>query len=513
MRNRIVSTLIVLSLLLFGAFAPAWAETADLLIMHTNDMHGNLKPQVNKKIADPPMTVGGMAYLTTVAKKARAENPGSMLLLDGGDIAQGTPISNYFHGIPMVRAMNAVGYDATVLGNHEFDWGQKALSDMVVAARFPFLSANVVMEKNGASLPGVRPYILKDVSGMKVAIIGVTAEETPSISFKANVAGLKFLSASETVKKYIAEITQRCPQVKFFVVLSHLGISEDEKLAQQVPEIDVIVGGHSHTKQADSKKIGDTVIVQAGSYVLYYGMLHLKVDTDTGKITAYTEKNELTTLIDKDIAPDPEVSRLIDMYNRQVEPIMSRVVGKALEDLRCSERLPGHLDSPLGSLLCDAMRDTSGADLALYNGGGIRADINKGDITVGDVFKVLPFDNSLLTIDMKGEAVMKVLEQAAAHKYYILQVSGATFDVDMKGPEGKRVANILVDGKSIDPQKTYKVATIDFLYYGGDKLTAFQESTGMAVLQPSRDVFIQYIEKRTPLEPRKDLRIRDLTAK
>jgi 2',3'-cyclic-nucleotide 2'-phosphodiesterase (5'-nucleotidase family) len=478
------------------------ATEAKIVILHTNDFHGNLKPLKDKKL-DPTGEVGGSAYIAPMIAKIRTENKGIVLLLDAGDIAQGTPVSNYFKGKPVVEVMNYLKYDAMTIGNHEFDWRIPAMGEMIKTAKFPVICANIVDAKTSKPLFAMKPYIIKKVGNLKVGIIGLTTTETPSVTKAENVKGLKFLDPAATANKYIPLMKKEGAEI--IIALTHLGIDDDKILAEKTKGIDFIVGGHSHTELDTPVKVGNTVILQTKSYGRFLGRLELVYDKTNKKIVSYTDKNELIPTLHKDITPDPAVVAIIEKYNKQVAPIMEKEIGKTELDL-IRETGKDHADSVLGNLICDAMKANAHADVAIYNPGGVRSDILKGSIKMEDLFKVLPFDNWLVSFTLKGEDIQKILEHGAKGKGSA-QVGGMTFSIDYSKPEGSRVSEVMIAGQPLDLNKTYRVTTIDFLYTGGDGFN-FKNGTDLKYGDFVRDVVEEYIREYSPINKDADKRIK-----
>ena len=273
-----LSTLLVISLTIFlivaaGLHAGEPATTL-LTILHVNDYHGRIKPFIDKT-NNPQEQVGGAPCLAAMIKRARAKNPGGTLLLAAGDMFQGSPVSNLFHGAPVMDVMNELKFDAMTLGNHEFDWGIAALTRLRKEARFPFLAANIVDSK-GNLLSGIRPYTIVQKGHAKVAVIGLTTSEIAYITKPDNLQGLTFPGPEAILPRLIQEVRQQGASI--VILLSHLGFEADKRVASAVPGINVIVGGHSHTvipKPLQTE--GGTVIVQAGAYGVYLGVFDILV--------------------------------------------------------------------------------------------------------------------------------------------------------------------------------------------------------------------------------------------
>lgn len=518
--------------LVFFVFVPSLVAGAvvDLTILHMNDTHGHILPFTDKSVSrDVP--VSGAAYYARLIEMERAANPDGTLLFSAGDMFQGTPVSNLFRGTPVIEIMNRLRFDAMAVGNHEFDWGRETLTAMISEAAFPFLSANIT-DADFNYLPRVRPYLLVTRKDITIGIIGVTTTETKVTTKPGNVSDLLFLDPLEVVPRMIEGVKQQ--GARLVVVLSHLGLDGDIDLAGKVSGIDVIVGGHSHTAVTTPVTVGRTIIVQAGCYGVYLGTLKLKVDSETGHIIDATKENALRTVYAGPKDPfDETVSKMVNAYNDKVRSEFEKVVGVTRVDLI---RRPFD-ESNLGNAVCDALREASDAGIAFQNGGGIRADLLKGPITMEGVYTVLPFDNVLVAMDLTGKQIMEVLEHSAALEHRILQVAGLTVTYDMTRPPGSRVVGVFVktgseaaDFKAIPhaeespqadreggtaaassahaagyepliPDKTYRVVTNDFLAAGGDGYKAFQNGTKIIYGDNLRDAFASYLQRHSPINP------------
>jgi 2',3'-cyclic-nucleotide 2'-phosphodiesterase (5'-nucleotidase family) len=482
-------------LVLCFCFAPAASAAqapVKLTILHVNDTHGHIVPYVEKSI-DENTPVSGADYLAVMIERQKAANPEGCLLLSAGDMFQGTPISNIFQGRPVIEIMNHLKYDAMALGNHEFDWGQDVLKNIVTSSNFPVLSANV-FQKNGALFPGVKPYAIVKRHNVRIAIIGLTTTETPYTSKPGNLTGLSFVPPAQILPALIKIVHSK--GASLIIVLSHLGLEADKDLAHRVRGIDIIVGGHSHTVVMNPVNESGTIIVQAGYNGLYLGALDIVYDPAKKKILDYTAQNELKLVSAGPQAPfDTDVARIIDKYEVQVRTEFSKVAGTALRDL--TRRTDG--ESGLGDLITDAMREASGARIAFYNGGGIRADLLKGPVTLENVYTILPFDNQLVTMDLSGSQIRELMENSAQAEK-LLQISGMKVEFDLSRPAGSKVVSIYVDTAPIDPEATYKVVTNDFLAAGGDQVTTFMKGRNTTFGSPVRDAVFDYIRTRSPVD-------------
>lgn len=510
--------------------APVQADSISLTILHTNDLHGHLLPYLDERdsgslpeqaarqsseaghsngpdragSAEWPSTpagaakVGGMAYLASIVDLERKGAP-LTLLLDAGDIAQGTPISNFFQGKPVVEIMNLLRYDAMELGNHEFDWGKSPVHRMIGWASFPVLCANLVQTGNRRGFPGTSPYIIKEVGQLKVGILGLITPETPVITMKGNTDGLTFLPPEEIAGVLVPAMKERGANI--VVVLSHLGVEGDRALARSVPGIDVIVGGHSHTVLREAILEGETIIVQTGSYGKYLGKLVLHIEE--GKRRAFSYQ-----LIPVDPArqlPLPPVAQMIGRYSARIAPVVRKVVGISQVDLLRSREG----ESNLGDLICDAMRLRAGAQMSFHNRGGIRSNLFRGKVTFGDLFTVLPFDNRVVTMSLAGSEILEILEHSIGISPGMLQTSGIKILFDSSRPAGKKVVHVMVGQKPLLPASRYVVATNDFLASGGDGFEEFMRGRRLKDWGLLREVVAKYLSDHSPITIGVDGRIRE----
>lgn len=470
------------------------ASTIDLKILHINDFHGRLLPYIVRSISEN-IPVSGGAYLGYLINEERAKNPEGTLLLSAGDMFQGTPISNIFKGEPVIKMMNYLKFDAMTIGNHEFDWGQELLQSWIKDSNFPYLAANIL--KDGKYLPNVYPYTIIERKGLKIAIIGVTTTETAYIVKPDYVKDLTFVEPEKVLPSIIDEVREK--GANLIIVLSHLGYDMDKKLAENVKGIDIIVGGHSHTVVTQPTIVRGTLIVQAGYNGIYLGVLDLKVQPETGLILGFSKENILKTVFaGPENKFDKEIAQIVEKYNAQLKEEFSKVVGETLVDLVRNY----NEESNVGNVICDAMLEASKAQIAFQNSGGIRVDIPKGKITMEQVYSLLPFDNVLVEMDLKGKDILDLLEQSATLEKGILQVAGIKVKYDMRKPVGSRVIEVLVNGEPLDLEKTYRIVTNDFLAAGGDKFTAFTKGKNVTYGDMLRDVFAEYLKKHSPIEPK-----------
>jgi len=490
-----------------GLFSPR--ET--VAILHTNDFHGSMEGE-KITVGDKSFVNGGSAYLAGFIDGFRQEYGGRVLVLDAGDIWQGTFPSNQDKGQTVVACLNLAGYDAAAPGNHEWDFGWEVLRDRAAEAKFPFLAANLVEEATGKTPPYLKPYTIKTVAGVRFGIIGLTYPSAAIIKASA-VQGLKFSSGTEAVRKYLPEVRQQSDVV---IVLSHLGLASsypgqdgDTELAMAVPGIDIIVGGHSHVELRNARRVGDALIVQAGSKGKYLGRLELTIDKKTKKIVSAKTQDELVGVVSTKTIPNAAVAQIVQKRLDEAGAIMNRPLGESLVDMTESCYSGECL---LGNLIVDAMRAANQAgdrpaDVAMHNNAGVRSQLYKGPINYGQLYLVLPFDNVLEAVDLTGAQLLQILEKAVSGRPGNMLVSGLTYEFDQSKPIGERILKVTVGGQPLDPNKVYRVQTIDYLASGGDGQTTFTEGQNPVYGDPTVDVVAEYIRTHSPVSLKVEGRI------
>jgi 5'-nucleotidase/UDP-sugar diphosphatase len=463
--NRLVAGIFCIFLVIFSPSFTSAGEK-NIRILHVNDFHGFAEPY---KPLGSQEVLGGVSVLAEKVNNLRNERP--TLLLSAGDMIQGNTWTNLFQGESVIELMNHMKFDAMVVGNHEFDFGQEVLKRRILEARFPVLGANVT------GIDALKPYVIKELNGVKIAIIGIVTQDTPVSTHPRNVDGLLFASPAVTVDILVSELRDR---VDILVVLSHIGHQEDRALAESVKGIDVIVGGHSHTNVEKPVIIGKTIILQAWEHGKALGVLDITVED--GRIKTF--EGHLEEIKPDSGKGDPSVRKIVEKYSRKVSSILNEKLGEADVDLD-GEQVRKR-ETNLGNLITDIMRRVSGADVAILNGGDIRTSIRKGEITVSDVYSVLPFNDYIVAIKLTGKQIREALEHGVSAIEEggggFPQVSGLRFTFSPSLKEGPRVKEVLIGGVALDPEREYLVATNDFLAAGGDGYTVFGEA-----IQSSKD--------------------------
>lgn len=431
-------------------------------ILHTNDLHGHFLPEEAEWLEGRP-ALGGFERLDAEVDHLRATRPRkSVLLLDGGDQLTGTPLSDLVvdgsKGGAMNRFFALLDYDAWAVGNHEFDKGLDNLMAYTEASPMIPLSANLRAPDGVAPLlPNQQFSHVFERGGVKVGVIGATTEQLKGLMSKDDFGRLKLLSVEEAVK---AEVERLDPVTDVLVVLSHIGYDSDARLARFVPGIDLIVGGHSHTRMYEASRVGETWIVQAGSYCRTLGVLDLVVEDD--RITKLDYQLRELRQETAPGAPSPEVSALTRTYKEELERVFGEVVSEAPELLGRDY----HRESALGRWITDALRETAGTDVGLYNGGGIRSDIAPGPVTKGDLFNVFPFGNEVMVFEILGQDLQAlVLKNVIAERDKrrgFLPISGVTWTWRERNGAPELV-EVRVGASALDLGRLYTVATNSYI--------------------------------------------------
>lgn len=498
-RRRILPLLLILMAAL--CFLPSGcgkkADLARLTIIHTNDLHGHILPE---RIAGWRSRMGGYAVFAAWLEEQREEAQKEgvpLLLLDAGDIYAGTPEGNLTKGAAIVELMNAVGYDVITTGNHEYDSGFYNLIRLARQARFPFLAANVSRKDSGHLLEFARPFIIKDYKdyqGLRIGIVGVVTDETPEITMASSTDRLIFRSPAPVVSFYRKLLLEK--EVDLLVVLSHLGLEEDRRLAKQVPGINLIIGGHTHDLLPQPVRAGksETLICQAGSYGRYAGRLDLWIDRDQDKIVKY--KYSIFFNREDSYPPNLKIGRLVDKIEERMGAKYEKTVGLTLSDILPAEGQ----ESNLGDLITDAIRAKTGTDLSFQNPYGIRGALLTGAITLRNIFQVLPFEDKIVTMKLTGAQISKLLEQSFSLRKGMLQVSGLRAEYNPRLPVGRRLVSLRIGDETANPQKLYSVSISGFLAEGGDYFSTFTEGKEVQNIGIRlREALLDYIRVHTPL--------------
>jgi 2',3'-cyclic-nucleotide 2'-phosphodiesterase (5'-nucleotidase family) len=432
----------------------------DLVIIHTNDMHSRAIYVEEREI--------GYALIAAEAEKLRQAGE-RVLLLDAGDTFHGMAMASLHHGESIVAFMNIAGYEVMTPGNHDFNYGAGRLIELAAMADFPLVAANV-RNDSGPLFP---PFEVIDYGDLKVGIIGLVTTET---YFKANPAGLTGIIFDDPIEAARLATEELAGQdVDLIIALTHLGLDLDSdavssrQLAEAVEGIDLIVDGHSHQRLPEGVWVNKTLIVQTGCYSSDIGLVRISFSNDGSKLLSA----RLIDVVEADsLDPEPLVTAAIERYNLLNEPVLQEIVSYSSVDLVGEREQVRFEQTNLGDAIVSAMLLESGADVAIINGGSIRASIAAGPVTKGDLIAVLPFGNTTGLVEVTGAELVAMLENGLAAypepSGAFPHVGGLTYSFAAESEPGLRTSDWMVGTQPLDPEAHYRLVTTDFLLAGGD---------------------------------------------
>ncbi|MFN3144146.1 MAG: bifunctional metallophosphatase/5'-nucleotidase [Paracoccaceae bacterium] len=497
-----------------------------LTILHINDLHSRIEP-INRfdstcSAGDNAegKCFGGVARLKTKIDEIRAEMDGqNLLVLDAGDQYQGSLVYTTYKGDVAIEMMNLIGFDAMAVGNHEFDDGPEGLAKLAEGADFPVLSGNLDLSQSDLLRDIVGDYVILEVGGERIGIVSALATDTVETSSPG--PNVIFQDEIEALRADVAAL--EAEGVTKIIALTHVGLPKDLEIAAAVEGIDVVIGGHSHTlmlnNDADTpsypEMVGAVPVAQAYAYSKYLGRLDLTFD-DAGNLTAVSGD---PILLDASVAEDADVVARVAELTGPIEEMKARVVAETSDAIEGDRSVCRAVECPMGNLVADAMLDRvadQGIQIAIQNGGGLRASIDAGPVTMGEVLTVLPFQNTLSTFQVTGATMIAALENGVSQieegAGRFPQVAGLKYTFDVSQAAGSRVSDVMVmeDGTwvPIDPAKVYGVVSNNFMRNGGDGYGMFRDAMNAYDFGPDlADVTAEYLAANAPYAPFTDGRI------
>lgn len=466
-------------------------------VLSINDFHGTLTGDSKSP---------GITKLVGEVKKAKAENPATVFV-GAGDLFQGSAASNLLYGKPVAEALKEAGMAVSAIGNHEYDWGLDKLPTFAKDSNFEFVAANIYNKATGQPVQYAKPYKIVNAGSKKIAFIGITTPETAFKTKPANVADVEFKDPKEVLPKYIKEAREQGADI--VIALTHLGASQDattKAITGEVADIaaieglDGIISGHTHTTVAG--KIGNVPVVQGYYNGRTIANLTFVFDKTTNKIVgSYATLNELSKKLDA-LTEDAATKSIYEKYLKQVEPILSEKIGQTTVNIDHNKDTKA--PTLMGEWVSEIMKQATKADISIQNGGGLRIGLEKGDLTVGKMYELMPFDNTLYTGKLTGAQVKVAIENGINNdKISFGQVAGVYVVYDLSRPFGDRVVKMtLENGQPLDMNKVYTVVSNDFMFDGGDNYTVLKEAkdkkdTGV----PVRDSIIEYVKAQKVVSP------------
>jgi len=457
-------------------------------VLAINDFHGALEPRVWPWSQGRP--VGGAAALKPWLDSLGRECGCPGLRLDAGDEMQGTPVSNLSFGRPAIAALNALGIDAAAVGNHEFDWSIDTLRARIAQARYPFLAANISDAGRSTAPAWARPFAVVERGGVRVAIIGLALPETPQTTAPDNVRSLVFGDGAAAVRRVLP---QARAAASYVIIVAHVGAFCDRDggcrgeiidLARALDSgsVDLIVSGHTHSLV--NTVVNGIAIVQARSSG--GGIAVVDFVRAGGRRSVRTR---IETPFADQVRPDSGLAAALGNAAAAIAPLTERPAASIATNLR-----RGGDEYGLGRLIADAQRSVAGADVAIVNNGGIRADLGAGTATWGDLFRVEPFQNRLVKLSVTGTVLKQALEHAVAGDRPDAHLAGVAVWYDRRFPAGRRITRLrLGDGRGVDDAGTYTLAVSDFLAAGGSGYAMLRAATPTDLGLTDLDALIRYL--------------------
>ena len=523
----------ILNLMMLSASAlaiGAVSASADytLHVIHINDLHSRIEP-INRfdSTCKPEDNAegkcfGGVARVATKINELRAELEGqNVLVLDAGDQYQGSLFYTTYKGDAEAEFMEYIGFDAMAVGNHEFDDKDEGLAKLADKVSFPVISGNIDVSQSNVLAGKVDDHIVLEVGGEKIGIVSALAVDTTETSSPSEA--VVFADEIESLKADVAAL--EADGITKIIALTHVGVKKDMAIAEAVAGLDAVVGGHSHTKFSNTEEgamayptmVGDVPVVQAYAYSKYVGHLTLVFD-DAGAVTAATGD---TILLDASVAEDETVVARVAELGAPIEDLKAKVIGSSSDMIEGSRDVCRAMECAMGNLVADAMLERvrdQGIQIAIQNGGGLRASIDAGDVTMGEVLTVLPFQNTLATFQLKGADVIVALENGVSKidegAGRFPQVAGLKYTFDAAAEAGSRISDVMVaDGNGgftpIDAAATYGVVSNNYMRGGGDGYKVFA-TNGMNAYDYGpglEQVVADYVGANSPYTPYVDGRI------
>lgn len=508
-KNALLSALLVLALLFVMLPAPVSAtatpdaaaepERMDIVILHTNDVHSRVIGDAVPGEDGRPVSDGviGYARYKGMIDAFKAANEDRVLVLDAGDAIHGQNFATMSKGQSVIRLMNELGVQAMTTGNHEFNYGKQELLDAVKEADFPVLAANIVNSEDQS-----RPFeahSIFEINGVKIGVFGMATPETKYKASPKNTEGYEFADAVEVAAAEVEALKAEGATV--IIMLSHLGVDADSEVntytvLEAVEGIDVVIDGHSHTLLPEGEMVGDTLIASTGGHMSGVGVTTLSFEN---KVLTGKAAQVISFLEAVQYPEDEAILASIAAIEEENARVTEVEVGTLEADLMGEREMVRTGETNLGDLITDSMLWATDADVVITNGGGIRASIAAGTVTFGDLLTVLPFGNMVTVIEVSGQDIQDALNYGVdaypetAGKFP--HVAGMTYELVQEG-EGYAAANIMVGEEALDPARTYKLATNDFMAIGGDGYVMFEGKPQVILQGLMVDILRDYIVEK-----------------
>lgn len=482
-----------------------YTKTVDFTIFTFNDVY-DIHPQENN--------VGGFSKFHTILKKYRKQVRNHITTMNG-DFLSPSVLSSLDKGRHRIELFNAMGVDLVVLGNHEFDFGPEVVKERIKESNFPWLAANVY-DTDGNYFTGEKQTHIVDIDGVKIGFFGVITNETPMLSSTQNSA--LFCPLRITAKRMCQKLKEEGADV--IVALTHLFFKEDRELAKEVPEIDVILGGHDHDPMIFYEH--GTLIMKTGQNAYFLGKIDLQIEvleTEGKKNVQVYPSWEI--VLNRNIEPDYKIQEYVDKYDNDFAKLLEPI-GYVKTSLDSRHGVVRGQESSMANFILDVLRETFHADAALIGGGCIRGDRYYGPntpITQSDLFRELPFDNENVVVEVSGRAIVEALEHGVSHVEHLagrfLQVSGISYIYNGGKNPGERIIDVKIGGKPLEEHKLYKLVTNTYIQSGGDGF--FSLCNGSVIKTPEQagkvlDCVVSYLKTHPEIYAKEDGRIQKISV-
>lgn len=503
------------------------ADRVQIVVLSTTDLHGNILP-IDYYTNKPDNR--GLAKIGTLVRQVRKDNP-NVLLIDSGDTIQGTPLA-FFHNKknntppdPMMLSMSALGHDAMTVGNHEYNFGLNVLEKARGEAKFPWLSANTY--NKGTNKTHYQPYLVKEIAGVRVGILGLTTPGVPTWENAPNYVGLEFREPLLEAKKWVPVLRTK-ERVDVVIIAMHMGLEEDLRtgevnpgqvrnenqalaIAKQVPGVDVIFMGHTH-RDIPSLVVNGVLLTQANHWGRHLARADLYLHRVGNRWRIYA-RSARTIPVDDRVQPDAEIVKLAESYDRETQAFLSREIGKSGSELSAADAL--FKDTAILDLIHRVQMEVGQADVSMAASFNPRARIPRGDVTVREIAGLYVYENTLVVLEVTGQQVKDALEHSAkffrayepgktpaelindkipAYNFDIAE--GVTYEINLRKPIGERIENLKFRGQPLSPTQKLRLATNNYRVNGGGGYTMYKDAPVVYRSgEEIRELIIEWVER------------------